>query len=327
MQNVNNQIQKNDNNKNHFNIPDKNTMIEKVQDDNDPKFNFYSNFSININDLWNYFKFTSFFPSYFYENCKIMNIQKLGKTINLNDILDLQFQDKNINIKIQIENIIDTPYYKSYTQKTKEVPEGISPFSINISLYLCSVHQISGVNIKIVPFEIQKNTFVYDYIFQNHKKIFQNIQKFIEKNFTEYEQAESISIQKSGDDVWDFIIKNNYSNLKLFLGNNAKVRATNIPNQIEVEHFTKNNIVRMEVSKKLEFNEKNLILKVITSTRQIPKQKVLLKIVNINKNSCLLVFTHKIEQFLDSDSLNNYSLIKQKTLWLLKSSIEDNNTS
>ena len=298
------------------------SLVEDQEDDEQNQ-NFFHLFFIYINDLWEYFISPSFIPTYFYENCKLQNINQLNKLLNTNDILDLQFQDKNINIKLITENIIDTQNYKSFTQRSIEVPDDISPFIIIISLYLCSVHQSTGVNIKIIPLDTKKNTFMYDYIFENYKKIFQNISKYIEQNFKEYEHSESISIGKSGDEVWNFLVKNNYSNLKVLLGNNAKIKSTSIPNEIEVEHFTKNNTVKMMVSKNKDFNEKNLFLQIISSTKPLPKQNINLKIININNNSCLFFFIHKMKQFLYSDSLNNYSLIKQKSLWLLKSTLEN----
>ena len=171
-----------------FYVKKSNSIVEEQEDDEQNR-NFFHLFFININDLWEYFTSPSFVPTYFYENCKLQNISQLNKSINQNDILDLQFQDKNINIKLITENIIDTENYKSFTQKTIQVPDDISPFTINISLYLCSVHQSTGVNIKVIPLDTKNNTFIYDYIFENYKKIIPNIDKYIEKNFKEDEQS------------------------------------------------------------------------------------------------------------------------------------------
>ena len=37
----------------------------------------------------------------------------------------------------------------------------------------------------------------------------------------------------------------NYTNLKILLGNNAEIKPTNNPNEIEIEHFTKNNKAKL----------------------------------------------------------------------------------
>lgn len=315
---------KNDFNKIPNNINKENNSKLEDLDDDDPKKNFFHIFYIHINDLWDYFIKPSFVPIYFFENCTIVNNNNLGNTINTNNILELKIEDKNIIIKIILEKIIDTPNYKSFTLRSIEIPNDISPFSIIISLYMDSVTQTSGVNIKVNFLELQKNTFIYDYIYKNHKNIFQNIEKCIERNFKEYEQSESIFIEKNSEEVWNYLIKNNYCNLKVLLGNNASVRATNIPNEIEVEHFTKNNTMKMMVSKNKDFNEKTLLLQIVSSTRQIPKQSISLKIINIKNKSCLFVFTHTIKQFLYSNYIDSYALIKQKALWLLKTSLENN---
>ena len=301
-----------------------NSLSDDESDDDKYNKSFFHIFNIHINDLWEYFINPSFAPTYFFENCKIINNNNLANPLNSNNILELKLEKKNVYIKIKIEKIIDTPNFKSFTQTSVEVPSDISHFSIDISLYMNTVTQTTGVNIKVNSLEPQKDNYIYDYIFKNHKNIFQNIDKFIEINFKEYEQSESISIDKNIDEVWNFLIQNNYSNLKILLGNNASVKATNIANEIEVEHYTKNNIIKMMVSKHRDFNEKTLLLQVVSSTRQIPKQNISIKIINIKNKSCLLFFSHKIKQFLSSNSINSYSLIKQKTLWLLKTTIENN---
>ena len=270
---------KNDFNKTPNNInKESNSKLENLDDD-DPKKNFFHIFYIHINDLWDYFIKPSFVPIYFFENCKIINNNNLGNTITTNNILELEIGDKNIIIKIILENIIDTPNYKSFTLRSIEIPNDISPFSIIISLFKNSVTQTSGINIKVNCLELQKSTIIYDYIYKNHKNIFQNIEKFIEKNFKEYEQSESIFIEKNSEEVWNYLIKNNYYNLKILLGNYASVRATNIPNEIEVEHFTRNNTIKMMVSKFQDFNEKTLLLQIVSSTKQIPMQSISLKII------------------------------------------------
>ena len=80
----------------------------------------------------------------------------------------------------------------------------------------------------------------------------------------------------------------------------------------------------MMVSKNQDFNEKTLLLQIVSSTVQIPKQSISLKIINIKNKNCLFVFTHIIKQFLYSNYIDNYGLIKQKTLWLLKTTLENN---
>ena len=285
-------------------------------------------FHIHIKYVWEYFLSTSFTPTFFYENWKSVKIKKSENLLNEKFVSELQFLEKKFSIKTKVEDIVDKENYKSFTHKSIEVPENISHFSLKISLFFCSVHKTTGLYASMNFLDETKDKFIYDYIVENHHNVCRSIEQFIENNFKEYEQSESICIEKSSDIVWNYLISNNYYNLKILLGNNASIKATNIPNEIEVEHFTKNNKMKMVVTKITEFNEKNLLLQVVSSTVPIPKQNISIKIININNNSCLLFFTHNIKQFLSSDSINSYSIIKQKTLWLLKSTIEENiNTS
>ena len=310
----------NNNKKNNYFI----TFETNKENTNDKLFYL---FNIHIKYVWEYFLSTSFIPTFFYENCKAVNIKNFKNSENEKIVMELEFLEKKFKVKTIVEDIVDTENYKSFTHKTIEIPDNISPFILTISLYFCSVHKNTGLYAKIKYLDENKDKFIYDYIVENNHNVCKTIEKFIENNFKEYEQSESICIEKSSDIVWNYLINNNYYNLKILLGNNASVKATNIPNEIEVEHFTKNNKVKMMVSQIIDFNEKKLLLQVVSSTVPIPKQNISIKIITINNNSCLLFFTHNIKQFLYCVSINSYSLIKQKTLWLLKSTIEEMNTS
>ena len=265
----------------------------------------------------------SFAATYFHDNCKVTNIKNINRTLKENDILDLFYQDKNIKVKLLIEKIIDTQNYKSITYKLIEHSDDITPFTAIDSFYYCSKTNNTGLQIKIiVPENKIKNNFILDYFYENEGIIYKNIEKYIEINFKEKEESESIAIRKSGNEVFDFLITNNYTNLKILLGNNASIKPTNKPNEIEVEHFTKNNKVKFTINKNIDFNEKQLLIQANESKIPIPRQLMLLKIININKDDCLVFFTHKIKEYIPNDLIFNYSVLKKKLLWLLKTTIE-----
>ena len=317
IQNINqNDIHKKSNNNTENTIQNEYNCINKVnpqmtQEVNDESKDIFNHlFRININDIWEYFITPSFIPTFLYGNSKIIN------SINL-------FPDKNIKIKIKIENIIEEENYKYISHKSIDVPSDMSPFIIKVSLFFCTVHQQTEMIIKIIYIDKSKTNFIFDNFYENQENIFKNIEKYIENNFKELEQSESICIEKSSDDVWNFLIKDNYSNLKILLGNHATIKATSIPNEIEVVHFTRNNNVKIMINKIKDYNERYLLLQIVSSSVPIPSQNISIKIININNKSCFLFFIHKMKQFISSDIINNYSLIKQKTLWLLKSIIEN----
>jgi hypothetical protein len=330
IQNINqNDIHKKSNNniensiQNEYNCINKLNLQIPQQLKDESKDIFAYLFRININDIWEYFITPSFIPTFLYGNSKIINSINFSKTLGKNDIFELLFPDKNIKIKIKIENMIEEENYKYISHKSIDVPSDMSPFIIEVSFFFCSVHQQTVMIIKKHYIDKTKSNFIFDNFYENQEYIFKNIEKYIEKNFKELEQSESISIDKSSDEVWNFLIKDNYSNLKILLGNHALVKPTNIPNEIEVVHFTRNNTVKIMINKNKEYNEWYLLLQIVSSSVPIPSQNISIKIININNKSCLLFFTHKMKQFISSDIINNYSLIKQKTLWLLKSIIEN----
>jgi len=281
-------------------------------------------FKVDINVFWNYFMDASFPITFFYDNCKLTNIKNLNKTLKENDVLDLFYKDKNLSVKLLIANIIDTPNFKSITFKLIEHPDDISTFTAVDSFYYCSYTNVTGLSIKIFvpPEEKNKKNFILDYFYENVGMIYKNIEKYIEINFKEAEEIESIAIRKSSNEVFDFLTKKNYTNLKILLGNHASVKPTNSPNKIEIEHFTKKNKVIFMIDKSIDFNEKQIVLQPIESSLQLPRQIVVIKVVNINKDDCLVLFIHKIKEYISNDLIKNYSILKKKLLWLLKSTIE-----
>jgi hypothetical protein len=283
---------------------------------------FFHLFKVNINEFWNYFMNPSFVPTYFYENCKITNIKDINGSLKENDVLELFYKDKNLKAKLLIENVIDTQNYKSVSFKLIDHPDDMAQFTAIDSFYFCSQTNTTGLLIKIIIHDKEKKNFVLDYWYENKGTIYKDIEKYIEINFKETEETESISIGKSGNEVFDFLTTKNYTNLKILLGNNASIKPTNNPNEIEVEHFTKNNRVKFMISKSIDFNEKQLLIQLIESQIQIPRQSIIVKIININKDESLVTFTHKIKEYISNELIMNYSVLKKKLLWLLKSTIE-----
>ena len=283
---------------------------------------FFHLFKVNINELWNSFMNSSFVPTYFYENCKLTNIKDINRTLKENDILELYYEDKNLKAKLLIENVIDTQNFKSVSFKLIDAPDDMAKFTAIDSFYFCSQTNTTGLLIKIINHEITKKNFILDYWYENKGTIYKDIEKYLEINFKETEETESIEIGKNGNEVFEFLITKNYTNLKVLLGNNASVKPTNNPNEIEVEHFTKSNKVKFMITKTIDFNEKQLLIQAIESKIHIPRQSMIIKIVNINKDNCLVIFTHKIREYISNELIMNYSVLKKKLLWLLKSTIE-----
>lgn len=300
-------------------------MQENINENNEKieEKSFFHLFRADINELWNYFLNPSFIPAYFHENCKMTNIKNFDKRLKEKDILEFFHYDKNVKVKLLIEKIIDTQNFKSVTYRLIEHPDDMYSFIGIFSFYFCSLTHMTGFNLKLIIFDKTKSNFMTEYFFKNEDMIYKSIEKYSEINFKETEQTESIGIRKSGNEVLDFLTTNNYTNLKILLGNKGSVKPTNNPNEIEVEHFTKNNKVKFAISKNKEFNEMQLIFKIIESTIKTPRQIMILNIININKDNCLVMFTHKIKEYVSNDIINNYSILKRKVLWLLKSTIEE----
>ncbi len=285
---------------------------------------FFHLFRIDINDFWNIFIEPSFIPTYFYDNCKITNIKDIDKVLKENDLLEISYLD-NVKIKVLINNLIDTPNYKSFTYNIIDYPKNLYPFTVVFSFYFCSYSNSTGLLIKVRAKNFNKKNAIIDYVFKNEQIIFQNIKKYVEINFKKMDEMSSITIKKLPDEIFDFLTKNNYSNLKILLGNDASLKPTQNPDEIEIEHFTKKNKIKFKINKNIDTYEKEIILKPLESEVQIPRQLIVIKIISMKKETSLVILTHKIKQYLAIDIIKNYSILKQSLLYLLKTTIEDDN--
>ena len=289
----------------------------QVDDSNEVLFHLFHK---DINNLWFYFTETTSIQKFLYPNGIISSYSK-GK-IKEKETYEVKFPEKGISIKISIEDLIDNPNFKSLTYKSLNLPENLPSFAIILSFFFSTVNKFTGMTIKLVSNEMDKKNFIFEYLINNYKIVFDNIDKYIESNFNEYEESESICIERGIDKIFNFLTEKNYSNLKVLFGNYAKVRPTKVQDELEIEHFSTNNIIKLKVEHKKDYNEQDMLLKVISSVVPIPSQNISIKIVNINQNSCLVFFTHHLKEFIGSDQIQQYGLIKQKALWLLKSEIE-----
>ena len=87
----------------------------------------------------------------------------------------------------------------------------------------------------------------------------------------------------------------------------------------------KKNKIKFKINKNIDTYEKEIILKPLESEVQIPRQLIVIKIISMKKETSLVILTHKIKQYLPIDIIKNYSILKQSLLYLLKTTIEDDN--
>ena len=137
-------------------------------------------------------------------NCKLINVKNIKGNLKENDVLNVFYEDINLSSKILVEKIIDTPNYKSISFKLIEHPDDTCSFIAIDNFYFCSYTNMTELNIKIiVPSEEKhKKNFILDYFYENMEMINKNLEKYIEINFEETEQTESIAIKKNFKDVF-----------------------------------------------------------------------------------------------------------------------------
>ena len=71
-------------------------------------------------------------------------------------------------------------------------------------------------------------------------------------------------------------------------------------------------------------NEKEMLLKIISSIVPVPKQRIIMKLIKINNFHTMIIFKHEIMQYLDYNIIKSYSFVKKKALWDIKTLLEKN---
>jgi hypothetical protein len=166
-------------------------------------------------------------------------------------------------------------------------------------------------------------------MFSRHNHKFKIITDYLEEKFKNFEQSESISINRNISYIWHFLI--DYNNIKFFFGdgNNNHIEIGILydrDNEIEIIDRDKNNKIRVLISSdnnNENENEKEILFQIISSIIPLPKQRIKIKLIKIDEFKTMVFFSHQIMQYIDYDILGSYSFIKKKALWEIKTLLEN----
>ena len=294
-----------------------------------PENSYIYIFHINIDLLYNTFITQEFLPNIFFNKSKISSIKNNTNLAEEGNEIEIETSINHNKFKIKVINSINTPFYKSFTHDIIEKPTLFAGFTTTFNFFWDSIEQVSILQIIIVIKDTLYKTSIADHMFSRQNQKFKIISDYLEEKFKNFEQSESISINKNISYIWHFLI--DYNNIKFFFGdgNNNHIEIGILydrDNEIEIIDRDKNNKIRVLISSdnnNNNENEKEILFQIISSLIPIPKQRIIIKLIKIDEFKTMVFFSHQIMQYIDYDILGSYSFIKKKALWEIKNLLEN----
>ena len=289
-----------------------------------PENSYIYIFHINIDLLYNTFITQEFLPNIFFNKSKISSIKNNTNLAEEGNEIEIETSINHNKFKIKVINSINTPFYKSFTHDIIEKPTLFAGFTTTFNFFWDSIEQVSILQIIIIIKDTLYKTSIADYMFSRYNQKSKIISDYLEEKFKNFEQSESISINRNIYFIWNFLI--DYNNIKYLFNNNLEIGMFHDKeNEIEIIDKEKNNEIKVMISlneNKENENEKEMLLQIISSIVPVPKQRIIMKLIKINNFHTMIIFKHEIMQYLDYNIIKSYSFVKKKALWDIKFLLE-----
>ena len=158
---------------------------------------------------------------------------------------------------------------------------------------------------------------------ENRVYMCQSVENYLMKTLKNLEENESISINRSINDTWNFITDIN--NQKLFCSSQNVTVKKQGENKLDIIDNDTKCLSTFLINKNGENEDKKQYnLELITSTDSLPKQRIEMILVKMGENQTFLIFKHIILEFIAFDILMSYSPLKKKKLKTIKNFLEEN---
>ena len=231
--------------------------------------------------------------------------------------------NKKYQYKLVVDNVINLPYYKSFTHKSISHPSSTTDFINTYGFYWNSTDKSTIFKFTGEQEESENPNIILNYIMENKLYMCQSVENYLMKTLKNLEENESISINRSINDTWDFITDIN--NQKLFCTNQNVTVKKQGDNKIEILDNDTKSISTFIITKNCDNEDKKQYnLELVNSTDSLPKQKIEMILVKMGENQTFLIFKHIILEFIQFDILMSYSPIKKKKLKMIKNCLEEN---
>ena len=295
--------------------------MEDQQDVNvDEKRSFYYIFHSPLDKVYNIFRTPSLHCCIFFQNLSLISMKKDTSFDESGNEITVEL-NKKYQYKFVVENVINLPYYKSFTHKSTSHPPSATDFVNTYGFYWNSTDKSTIFKFTGEQEESENPNILLNYIMENKLYMCQSVENYLMKTLKNLEENESISINRSINDTWNFIT--DIKNQKLLCSNqNVTVKKID-ENKIEIIDNNDKTVSTFCISKNCENEDKKQYnLELVNSTDSLPKQRIEMILVKMGESQTFLIFKHIILEFIAFDILMSYSPLKKKALKAIKNSLE-----
>ena len=296
--------------------------MEDQQDINvDEKRSFYYIFHSPLDKVYNIFRTPNLHCCIFFQNLSLVSMKRDTSFDESGNEITVEL-NKKYQYKFIVENVINLPYYKSFTHRSTSHPPSVTDFVNTYGFYWNSTDKSTIFKFTGEQEESENPNILLNYIMENKLYMCQSVENYLMKTLKNLEENESISINRSINDTWNFIT--DIKNQKLLCSNqNVTVKKID-ENKIEIIDNNDKTVSTFGITKNFENEDKkHYNLELISSTDSLPKQRIEMILVKMGENQTFLIFKHIILEFIAFDILMSYSPLKKKTLKAIKNTLEE----
>ena len=286
------------------------------------KRSFYYIFHSPLDKVYNIFKIPSLHCNIFFQNLSLISMKKDSSFDESGNEITVEL-NKKYQYKFLVDNVINLPYYKSFTHKSISHPSTTTDFINTYGFYWNSTDKSTIFKFTGEQEESENPNIILNYIMENRVYMCQSVENYLIKTLKNLEENESISINRSILDTWNFITDIN--NQKLLCSNQNVTVKKQGENKLDIIDNDTKCLSTFLISKNGDNEDKKQYnLELITSTDSLPKQRIEMILVKMGENQTFLIFKHIILEFIAFDILMSYSPLKKKKLKTIKNCLEEN---
>ena len=295
-------------------------MEEQPEVNVDEKRSFYYIFHSPLDKVYNIFKNPNLHCCIFFQNLFLVSMKRDTSFDESGNEITIELNRK-YQYKFVVENVINLPYYKSFTHKSTSHPPSVTDFVNTYGFYWNSTDKSTIFKFTGEQEESKNPNILLNYIMENKLYMCQSVENYLMKTLKNLEENESISINRSINDTWNFIT--DIKNQKLLCSNqNVTVKKVD-ENKIEIIDNNDKKVSTFGISKNCENEDKkHYNIELISSNDSLPKQRIEIILVKMGESQTFLIFKHIILEFIAFDILMSYSPLKKKALKAIKNSLE-----
>lgn len=283
---------------------------------------FFYIFRAPIEKVYNIFISPNLLTCTFFQNAKILSMKREESNLDASGNEVTIIWNNNHQFSFRIDNTINLPYFKMFTHRSIANPSNFAPFEHTFSFFWNSTDKVTVFKFTAWVKDSKEKESITDYIMENKDSMCFSTENYLMTTLTNLEENESISINKSIEEVWKFI--DNIQNQIYFYPNSQSITIKELEdNKISIEDED-NKIKTTFTVTKTEFNsdKKKLELELIGANVALPKQRLEINLIRMDENQCFIIFKHIILEFIPFDILMSYSSSKKKVLRRVKNILE-----